>query len=62
MGRELDLQQMERQQEVLVNGDDDRGDGKAQELEEEVEHPKHGVCGESEELRRGRRETGKRSL
>ena len=38
-GQELDLQQME----ILANEDGDKGDGKAQGLEEEAEHPKHGV-------------------
>ena len=38
MGQELDLQK-----EILVNEDGGKGDGKAQGLEEEAEHPKHGV-------------------
>ena len=42
-GQELDLQQMEQQKEILANEDGDKGDEKAQGLEEEAEHPKHGV-------------------
>ena len=44
MGQELDLQQMEQPKGILANEEHgDKGDEKAQGLEEEAEHPKHGV-------------------
>ena len=46
MGQELDPQQMEHPKEILADEDGDKGDEKAQGLEEEAEHSKHGVDGE----------------